>query len=360
MSCSNLDLIIVVIVILVSLLILLLPDACANMETGLNVWDQLFTKLPVPTSNWSGQTVIITGSNGGLGLETARHIVRLGAERLIMAARSVPKGEEARKSILTSNPSTSCTIEVWPLDLASYASVISFAERAERELTRLDCVIQNAGMAKMSFEMTEKDETNITVNVISTMLLTLLLLPKVKQTAKNENLEMKPRITIVSSASHVTTTIPTSNILPTLNDPKKSNMLMRYGATKLMQLFLAKSLSDRVKADGIIVNSMDPGAAKTNILDNLTFGVGYVFAIAEQKLLGRPAEHAARGLVWAAASGDENQGQYLAHCKIYKTSRFVRSKKGEEAQKNLWTEVMARLEEIKPGVTAGIADEKAV
>lgn len=288
------------------------------METGLNVWEHLFVKLPVPNGDFSGQTVIITGASSGLGLETARHIVRLGAQRVILGVRSESKGQDARTSILQSNPGTSSIVEVWSLDLASYDSVTSFAARAEKELPRLDCVIQNAGIAVLEFKMCEKDESTITVNVISMMLLTLLLIPKLRQTAQIKDLKMPPRITIVSSASHVTTKIPTSNILPSLNDEKKADMTFRYGASKLMQLFLANSLSERVRTDGIIVNSVDPGAAKTGILRSINHGVAWVFSAAEQKFLGRTAEHASRGIVWSASSGVETQGQYLAHCKIFK------------------------------------------
>ena len=38
-------------------------------------------------------------------------------------------------------------VEVWELDLASFASTMSFADRVERELQRLDILVENAGMA---------------------------------------------------------------------------------------------------------------------------------------------------------------------------------------------------------------------
>ena len=64
----------------------------ATLQTGLNVRDHLFTKLPVPKSDFTGQTIIVSGASSGLGLETARHLVRLKAEHIILAVRSEAKG----------------------------------------------------------------------------------------------------------------------------------------------------------------------------------------------------------------------------------------------------------------------------
>jgi retinol dehydrogenase 12 len=52
------------------------------------------TPLPVPTNDFSGKTVIVTGANVGLGLAAAQHFVRLNAQRVILGCRSLVKGEE--------------------------------------------------------------------------------------------------------------------------------------------------------------------------------------------------------------------------------------------------------------------------
>lgn len=69
------------------------------------IYNQLFVHLPVPTASFEGQPVIITGSNVGLGLEAARHVVRLGASKLILACHSTVKGEAAQRDI---EESTGC------------------------------------------------------------------------------------------------------------------------------------------------------------------------------------------------------------------------------------------------------------
>jgi len=84
-----------------------------------------------PPSSFTGQTVIITGANTGLGLETARHIVTLGASKVILGVRSISKGETAKASI-ESTTNRLNVVEVWELDLESFSSVLSFAEKAKK------------------------------------------------------------------------------------------------------------------------------------------------------------------------------------------------------------------------------------
>jgi short-subunit dehydrogenase len=102
---------------------------------------QLFAKLPYPTSDFSGQTVIITGSNTGLGLEAARHIVRLGAAKVILAVRNISKGEAAARDIIESTKVKENVIDVWQVDLSNYESVKAFGERVQT-LERLDAVVR--------------------------------------------------------------------------------------------------------------------------------------------------------------------------------------------------------------------------
>ena len=157
-----------------------------------------FTKLPYPTFDFSNQTIIVTGANVGLGLEAARHLVRLGAAKVILGCRSVEKGEVAKKDIEESTKRTA-VVDVWQVDLSSYESVKQFCARVQT-LERLDAVIENAGLATPTFEKVEGMESTITVNVISTFLMALLLLPKLRADAFKYN--SVPRLTIVASDAH--------------------------------------------------------------------------------------------------------------------------------------------------------------
>ena len=126
-------------------------------RAGLSLlYSQFFVKLPIPTHSFSGQTIIVTGSNTGLGREAANHIVRLGASQVILAVRNIPKGDDAKKQIEAATGRKG-VVEVWELDLASYASVKAFAQRAEG-LQRLDAVLENAGISSHEFELAEDNE----------------------------------------------------------------------------------------------------------------------------------------------------------------------------------------------------------
>lgn len=63
-----------------------------------------------------------TGANIGLGKEAARHFVQLNAAKVIIACRSVEKGENAKQDI-ESTTGRKGVVDVWQLDLQSYDSV---------------------------------------------------------------------------------------------------------------------------------------------------------------------------------------------------------------------------------------------
>lgn len=164
------------------------------------LYRQFFVTPPAPTYDFTGQTIIITGSNTGLGLEAARHVSRLNCSLIILAVRDLSKGAAAKASILQSTRRASQSIEVWHLDMHAFNSVKSFADRAAK-LERLDAVLENAGIMTKYFKIIEGYESTITTNVISTFLLALLLLPKLKESSLKFNIQ--PRLTIVSSDLHI-------------------------------------------------------------------------------------------------------------------------------------------------------------
>lgn len=187
------------------------------------VWTQLTVSLPYPEADFSGQTIIVTGSNVGLGLEAARHFTRLNAAKVILAVRSLDKGDEAKKSIEASTK-RSGVVEVWQLDLCSYESVKQFAKRAEA-LPRLDVLLENAAIATDKWRLAEGTESTITTNVISTFLLAVLLLPKLKESANKYNVQ--PHLSIVTSEVHFWAQFKeraAPDFLEALNDKTKANM----------------------------------------------------------------------------------------------------------------------------------------
>lgn len=111
--------------------------------------------------------------------------MRLDAAKVILAVRNLEKGEAAKKSIEDSTGRTG-VVEVWQLDLSHYESVKEFAKRAQG-LARLDILVENAGIVTFEFSMMEDNESIITTNVVSPVLHSLLLLPKLRETGAKFN-----------------------------------------------------------------------------------------------------------------------------------------------------------------------------
>lgn len=123
----------------------------------------------------SGKVAVVTGANGGLGLEVSRELARKGAF-VVMASRDQGKAEEARGSILDGIPDAS--LELQPLDLASLASVRVAAERILRTHPDLDMLVNNAGVMGIPERRTEDGfEMQLAVNHLGHFALTALLMP---------------------------------------------------------------------------------------------------------------------------------------------------------------------------------------
>ena len=105
-----------------------------------------FLDLPLVSENLEGRIVVVTGANTGVGFECAKHFLRMKPSKLILAVRSFEKGQAAALRMMDETKETRADIiEVWNLDMASFASVQAFAQRVET-LPRLDIVVLNSGV----------------------------------------------------------------------------------------------------------------------------------------------------------------------------------------------------------------------
>jgi NAD(P)-dependent dehydrogenase (short-subunit alcohol dehydrogenase family) len=147
------------------------------------LYSQLFVTPPYPTIDFTNQVLIVTGSNTGLGFEAVKHLIRLNAAKVILAVRTVSKGEIAVEKIVETTKCDPSRLEVWPLDLSKFDSIKQFGTRV-REMPRLDALIQNAGILTSYWNLCEGYESHITVNVIGAALLGLEVLPKLRESAK--------------------------------------------------------------------------------------------------------------------------------------------------------------------------------
>ena len=135
------------------------------------------------TPDLTGRTVIVTGGNTGLGKETCIRLAKLGAD-IVIASRDAGRGEKAAEQVRT--VARGGRVSVIPLDLASLQSVEQFVRAFQLEHTRLDTLVNNAGvMAIPTREVTADGfERQLGINHLGHFHLTKLLMPQLKAAGK--------------------------------------------------------------------------------------------------------------------------------------------------------------------------------
>lgn len=317
-------------------------------------YSQFFGTPTYPTQSFANQTVIVTGSNIGLGLEAARHIYRLNAAKLILAVRTIKKGEDAKEDIVRSVKHRSDgaeAIEVWPLDLQSTASTIAFAEKAS-SLPRLDTVIENAGVVMNSFKVAEGFEQVIQVNVINTFLLALSLLPKLRETKKNFP-DSLPHLEIVSSDVHYLTRMRELNapdIYARLNDESSYDRLDRYNISKALEVLFVRELVSRLNDDrSVVIDLVNPGLCRS-ALDRDSHPIVALLMAGFRYTIGRSTEVGSRTLVHGAIAGQSSHGEFMCDGHNRDVAEWIRTDMGKKAQVKVFEQTLKVLEARKPGI----------
>ena len=286
-----------------------------------------------PTSSFSGKTVLITGANCGLGFEAALKFTTLGASTVILACRSSSKGEAAAKQIQQQTGITG-VVRVWDLDMNKYDSLRALATRVKDELPRLDIALLNAGVVQPRYrESPEGWEETLQVNVLSTVLLGILLLPILEEStaaASKEDREARQatHLCFVSSGNYESAEIPPSvrnepSILRYYSQPDHfAGVEPQYNISKLFLTYAVNELaaaSDTARegsAGNVMINSVNPGATATSLTRNIDSLGLRVLAFVYLRLLARTAEQGSRSLVSACTMGEEGHGRLWAHDKF--------------------------------------------
>ena len=209
-----------------------------------------------------GKTVIITGANSGIGLETAVDIAKRNA-RVILACRSEERGKTALADV--KKRSGSNNVVFVQLDLGSFDSVRTFAAKILEDEPRIDILINNAGVMMLPKRMLTPDgfEMQFGVNHLGHFLLTNLLLDRIKESPT-------ARIVNLSSSAQGYMFAGKFNF-DNMNSERSYGPMTAYCASKLANVLFTCSLAKRLEGTGITTNAVDPGAIKTGLQQHLTF-----------------------------------------------------------------------------------------
>jgi NAD(P)-dependent dehydrogenase (short-subunit alcohol dehydrogenase family) len=203
----------------------------------------------------SGRTAVVTGANGGLGLETARELAREGAH-VVMAVRNQQKAQEAVTDITASVPAAS--LELVSLDLASQASVREAAEEILRGHERVDLLVNNAGVMGIPEHNTvDGYEMQFAVDHLGHWTLTALLLPALLVVSGSRI------VTVTSTAHHIGHAVDPAN--PQLEG--RYRPWRAYGQAKLANFHFGLGLQRDLADAGATAASLiaHPGLSNTDL-----------------------------------------------------------------------------------------------
>ena len=214
-----------------------------------------WTEADVPDQ--SGRIAIVTGSNTGLGFDTARVLAQRGA-KVVMAVRDTAKGDAAAAQIRTATPAADVTVH--RLDLGSLDSVRAAGAELAGSYPRIDLLINNAGVMYPPKQTTADGfELQFGTNHLGHFALTGLLLNNLLPVDGS-------RVVVVASIAH---TIRAKIDFDDLQwERRRYERVASYGQSKLANLMFAYELHRRLaaaKAKTIAV-AAHPGISATELV----------------------------------------------------------------------------------------------
>ncbi|MFC6084721.1 SDR family NAD(P)-dependent oxidoreductase [Sphaerisporangium aureirubrum] len=198
----------------------------------------------------TGRRAVVTGGASGIGVETARALASAGAE-VTLAVRDPAAGERTADDIIATTGNKQ--VLVAPLDLADQASVAAFAAAWEGPLHIL---VNNAGiMASPEMRTPQGWELQFATNHLGHFALTTGLHPHLAAAGG-------ARVVSVSSAAHLRSPVVFDDIH---FRERAYEPWLAYGQSKTANVLFAVEATRRWAGDGVTVNSLMPGAIRTNL-----------------------------------------------------------------------------------------------
>lgn len=256
---------------------------------------QKWTSDSIPDQR--GRTVVVTGSNTGIGFETASALAARGAS-VILAVRDVAKGAAAAEKITSSHPRADVAVE--QLDLGSLESIRSAAERLGKSHPVVDLLINNAGIAHAPHGQTDDGfERVFGTNHLGHFALTGLLLPSMLEVPGS-------RVVTVSALAHQQTR---GIRFDDLQREQSYNAWQVYAESKLANLLFTYELQRRLAGTSTIAVAAHPGLSKSDLSRTAPFLQRALFRVFETAFLQSTAMGALPSLRAATDPGVHN-GEY--------------------------------------------------
>ena len=197
------------------------------------------------------KTIIITGSNSGIGKEAA-HILAKSGNRILMLCRDSSKSRQAQQEIVSQTGNENVTLI--PVDLSDLGSIRLAVEQIKGEYPVIDVLVNNAGIYKVKRQETPSGiEMTLAVNFLAPFMLSQMLL-------ENLQASVNGRIINVVSELYKNGSIDFDNLM--LEKGYKAGDA--YANAKLATVLYTAELAKKVKTTGLCVNAIHPGVLATN------------------------------------------------------------------------------------------------
>lgn len=199
-----------------------------------------------------GKVVLVTGSNSGIGKVTATALATLGAT-VLMGARNRDKGEAALRDVQAQSGSSDVQLVLG--DVSSLASVRAMAADVLQRTSRLDVLVNNAGLILGDRRLSPDGyELTLATNHLGPFLLTKLLLDRLRESGQG-------RIVNVSSMAHMRAF--RGMRFDDLQAERGYSSMETYGRSKLANILFTRELAKRLAGSGVTANSLHPGLVAT-------------------------------------------------------------------------------------------------
>ncbi|XP_075971779.1 retinol dehydrogenase 11-like [Anticarsia gemmatalis] len=270
------------------------------------VYCKLTTGICKCSKHLVGKVVIVTGSNTGIGYETAKDLAERGA-RVILACRNKEKGIKACASIIQATGNSD--VHYRNVDLASLASVRAFADDIIKTEKRVDILVNNAAIYDVDNIKTEDGLSfAMQTNHFGPFLLTSLLLPILKASAPS-------RIINVASLAYRMAKIDFDNLNYEKDTPDTYKRSKVYADSKLCNILMTRELAKMLEGTGVVTNCLHPGTVATDMLLQLRLN-WLKFLMPVLNFFSKTPWEGAQTTNYLAVSseGQDANGKYFADC----------------------------------------------